>query len=884
MRRFSSAVLLLAGAAAAAPAQAPALQEARQRWLHGNYEEAREQYEALLKDEKLKASAAVGLSRALQSLGEYDKAIEVVETALKDAGRDAGLLARHAEILYLRGRWEEAEKQANAALAISKNHFLARWVQAQIWRDRGDLKQADVACRWFVRTYSERSDKEDDIKDPDELLLVGLAGAENARWNNLADQFQFILDEICKDALKADKAFWPAEHLAGLLLMEKYNKPEALAALDKALTLNPSAAEALAAKGVLALREYQIKEAERLAEQALKINPRLPEALRLRADVHLAAGDAAAALRELEQARAVNPRDERTLARIAACLLLEKKKGEADALAREVEKFDPKPAVYYNELGERLDERRYFEQAEEALRRAVELRPTMPGPANNLGLLYMRMGREKEARELLDRGFANDPFNVRVNNSRKVLHHLEKYETLRTEHFELRFDPQTDAVLARYLAPYLEAIYADLAEKFQYRPKGPILVEVFNSHEMFSGRVVALPDLHTIGACTGRMVALASPHAKGVRKPFNWARVLRHELVHIFNLEQTHFLVPHWLTEGLAVDNEGFRRPGAWNELLREWAPAGRLMNLDNIDLGFIRPAGPDQWQMAYCQSQLYVHYLKDKYGANAIGELLAAYADGLGTAQAVARVCKVDKAELEKGYQAYVEEVVRGLQQGRPAHKPRSTRELQAAYEKDNDLDAGAELAVRLLDRDRVQARRLAEKVLAAKKGHPQAVYVLARLARMAGDEKEERSRLESIQDKAAEPRVLRALGKIYYEAEELARAAEMFELGRKAQPYESEWLVELARVYAQMEDKKKLIGVLEELVPGDADEFDQRVRLARLLLDAGRAADAERYARQALEIDVRSGDARDLLVKALQAQKKDAEAQRVRELLEKK
>ena len=65
--------------------------------------------------------------------------------------------------------------------------------------------------------------------------------------------------------------------------------------------------------------------------------------------------------------------------------------------------------------------------------------------------------------------------------------------------------------------------------------------------------------------------------------------MLRHELVHIFNLEQTSFQVPHWFTEGLAVINEGFPRPQQWNQLLLERVPAGDLMNLDNIDLGFIR-------------------------------------------------------------------------------------------------------------------------------------------------------------------------------------------------------------------------------------------------------------------------------------------------------
>ncbi len=326
--------------------------------------------------------------------------------------------------------------------------------------------------------------------------------------------------------------------------------------------------------------------------------------------------------------------------------------------------------------------------------------------SNSLGQLYMRMGLETKARETLDRAFKADPFNVRVSNLRKVLRHLEKYETLKTEHFELRYDPKNDAVLAHYMAPYLEAIYADLADKFQYRPKGPILIEVFNSHEMFSGRTVALPDLHTIGACTGRMIAMASPHGRGIAKPFNWGRVLRHEIVHIFNLEQTHFLVPHWLTEGLAVSNEGFDRPPSWNQLLLEHVPSGKLMDLDNIDLGFIRPRGPDEWNLAYCQSQLYVDYIKSKHEAAAIGAMLAAYRDGLSTAEVIQRVCKVDKATFEKGYREFLDEAVKPLRKGKPAEKKQTLAELKTAYEKNNDLEAAAELALRYLQRDRVQAR----------------------------------------------------------------------------------------------------------------------------------------------------------------------------------
>jgi tetratricopeptide (TPR) repeat protein len=880
MRKHLLACSFLLGFLPLVHAAPPTLKEARERWLRGNYGEARELFETLAKDDKLRPAATVGVSRVLESEGEFEKALEVVTAALKDHPKDARLLARQAELLYIRGRWDEAEKAANAAIEAHKDQFLARWVRAQIYRDRSDFKKADAECKWFVRTYSQRDDKDDPIKDPEELVLVGLAGAENARWNNLPDQFDFIVNEVYKDGFK-DKLYWPAEYQAGMLLLEKYNKPEALKAFDNALKVNPSAAEAITAKGMLALMKVEIKEAERFAEQALNINPKLPEALRLRADVHLASEDPKAALKELEQARKINPRDERTLGRIAACLVLQKKKDELAALTKVVEQFDPKPAAFYVAMGERLDERRYYDDAEKCFQKAAELRPHVPDALNGLGQLYMRMGLEKEARVTLDKAFKADPFNVRTKNLIRVLDHLKKYETLKIEHFELRYDPKNDAALAHYMAPYLETTYADLAEKFNYRPKGPILIEVFNNHQMFSGRIVALPDLHTIGACTGKIFAMASPNSRDLGKPFNWGRVLRHELVHIFNLEQTHYLVPHWLTEGLAVNNEGFPRPSSWNELLLERVPDGKVMNLDNIELGFIRPRGQDEWNLAYCQSQLYVNYIKDKYGAAAIGEMLAAYGGGLGTSEVIQRACKVDKETFEKGYRAYLDETIKSLQRGKPAEKKRTLAELKKAYEKDNDMDAGAELAMLFLRRDRVQARKIAEDVLERKRNQPKAMYVLARLERLAGNVKRERNLLEEALNKDdPDPLILLALGKIYYDANEFDKAAQMFELGRKVEPFEPNWLKELARVHTQKEDKTKLIGVLKELVPTEPDELEQRMRLARLLLESGDAAEAEKYARQVMEIDVRGKEGQKLLLKTLEAQKKDEEAEKMRRL----
>jgi tetratricopeptide (TPR) repeat protein len=878
------ACLILLSFLRPAIADEAALKEARQRWLRGNYEEARAQYEALSKEARYKAVAAIGLSRIAQSEGDYDKALASVDATLADKPRDAAdLHARRAEVLYLRGRWNDAESAANLAIKLRNDHFLARWVRAEVYRDRGELKKADAEFRWFVRTYSARSQNDADIKDPDALILVGLAGCENARWNNLADQFEFVLNDVYADALKYDKDLWWAEYYSGMLLLEKYNRPGALASFDKALAINPHAAEALVGKGQAALQKLEVKDAEQLARRALGFNPNLPEALQLSADVHLVSGDLPAAMAELEKARKINHRDEATLGRMAACLLIQHKKPEFEALVKEVEQHDAKPGPFYYELAERLEARRLYDEAERYYKKSTTLRPLDPWAQDSLGLLYMRLGREKEARDILTKAFDTDSFNVRVSNTLKVLRHLDKYETLKTAHFEIRFDPNKDGALARFMGPYLEQIYTDLSQKFQYGPKGPILVEVFNSHEMFSGRTIALPDLHTVGACTGRMFAMASPHARGIAHPFNWARVLRHEMVHIFNLEQTHFQVPHWFTEGLAVGNEGFPRPQIWNQLLLKNVPAGELMNLDNIDLGFIRPRSPEQWQMAYCQAQLYVEFMKESYGAQTVGEMLNAYQEGLDTGSALARVCKVDKATFEKGYRSYLDKVVATLK-GKPTHKAKSLNELEDAHKANPDnADISAQLAEQYLKRQRKgEARKLADEVLAKQKTHPLASLVKARLLSAAGEEDEARKLLEAALDpKNPEPKLLQVLGNMYYEAKDFAQAARIFELGRQSEPYESKWLTELARVYAQTGDKDKQIGALKELVPTDADDLETRKRLARLLLDAGRHAEAEKYAREALEIDIQEPDARDILFKALEGQKKADEAEQLRKIL---
>src|SRR5262249_40164005 len=153
------------------------------------------------------------------------------------------------------------------------------------------------------------------------------------------------------------------------------------------------------------------------------------------------------------------------------------------------------------------------------------------------------------------------------------------------------------------------------------------------------------------------------------------------------------------------------------------------------------------------------------------------AYADGLDTTAALKKACKVERAAFEKGYRAYLEEVVKALAGGKAPEKKRTFEEVKAAHERNlDDLETAATLAEMYLGRDPVKARQLAEGVLEKKKNHPRASLVLSRLARRAGDAKQELALLEGALDrKNPDGKVLQALGKLYYDASQFDKAAEV-------------------------------------------------------------------------------------------------------------
>ena len=207
----------------------------------------------------------MGLARCLAAQGKTDEAVKRLSAA---AAGQADVQAELARLAFERGDYKEARTRADEALRLDRRQISAQWIAAELDRTAGRLDEADRAYRRLVAAYNAG-----DVKQAESLRWIGLAAAQNARWNRLSDQFDLLVNELYPDALKLEPDYWPAHYEAGMLFLEKYNRADAAREFRAALEINPNAAEVHAAMAALAFDGRDIEAAERSLARALEINP-----------------------------------------------------------------------------------------------------------------------------------------------------------------------------------------------------------------------------------------------------------------------------------------------------------------------------------------------------------------------------------------------------------------------------------------------------------------------------------------------------------------------------------------------------------------------------------------------------------------------------------
>jgi len=873
-----SACLIMAVWLSADPEMA--VQAARAHFAHGRYAEAEETLAPVLKADDVPVAATVLQADLDWTQGRYDTAQQGLAAAIEKHPKHANLPARLARLALFRGRLKEALEAAEAALKLDPDEPLAHLVQADVWTETGDLRRAADGYRWFVRYYNRTQPT-----DAETLLLVAEGSAQYARWKSVSQIFSFVVNTLAEDALKSDPDCWQAHYIAGALLLEKYNRADGMPELDKALAINPHAPEVRLTLAEAALGEMQFDTAVEQADHVLGIDPRHPVALRLKAEARWQQGNLDEAETLVEKSLAARPTDQSALA-LAAFLRCQRgdeptpdrlgdllaKLEKVDELPMATSRFEtivvdlarrnPHPGPFLAELGRLFKSQRQFALSERCYQQAVATMPQLAQPKSELGLLYFQAGKLDEARKLFDAAFESDPYHLRVSNMRKVLKVLDDYATVSTPHFVIRVDSQLDSVLAKYMAEELERVYADITQEYGFEPPQRTQIEVYNKakglagHQWFSARMTGLPWLQTIGASTGQIIAMTSPAA--TEEPFNWARVLRHEFVHIVTLQQTEFHIPHWFTEALATRAEGYPPPPEWNKLLKKRHAENRLKNLDNLHLGFQRAESREDWDMAYCQSVLYAEYFVERFGKDALPKLLEAYRHTRSTDVALKAAYGVEKADVERGYREFIDRRVKSLgpevDEGEPV-AAKSAEDIEAAYAAEPfDLDAReayAELRFRQMNID--EAREVARSVLEEQPQRAGAALVLAQILLREEANVEAAQVLQAAYNPDKPHHELWArLALLKLQNGAAQQALEIYRKVATAFPSDRRFQRGIADAAQAAGDKAAWKAALERIARTDPEDADARLSRAKLALDEQDFAAAVEYAKLAMQVDV--------------------------------
>lgn len=581
-------------------------------------------------DQKVEAATVKG--RALAALGRYDEALK----ALSDdaVASDPSVQIEKARVLIQMDKPQEAKDALQAVLDKHSDSIAAHYWMGRVCEMRGDTKAAQQQYSWFVndpQNFLKKWEAHEQVPAFEKADQVTLIGRALDRWATLTEKYRnspnldrTILSLFVKSFDEIDREYWPARLAAAQYLFSHDQSEDAVKQLTAVFAANPQSLEALDLMGRIALQQYNFDNVDKVVALMRKVNEDSVRADLMDARNLMLQRRPQDAEPAVNRALARQPRNLEALGLLAADYALELKEDKVNQTLHRVEEIDPDNATAYVEVAEQLDSVRQYPRAIEKYKTAIERAPWMTSARNGLGLLYTQSGDEDEARKMLEGAHQLDPFNLRTTNYLQLLDEMDKYARKESAHFVVIYDADTDPIIPEYFLDYLESVQSQVSAAFDYTPKVKTYIEVFPTHEEFSVRTTGSTWLPTVGASTGRVIALVAPRpGKTTLGTFNWARVLRHEYTHTVTLGATDNRIAHWFTEGLAVSEEQSPVPWDWVPMLYHAVTHKEFFPLDQLTWAFVRPKRPMDRQLAYAESFWICQYVEQTYGHGAILKML---------------------------------------------------------------------------------------------------------------------------------------------------------------------------------------------------------------------------------------------------------------------
>jgi Tfp pilus assembly protein PilF len=392
-----------------------------------------------------------------------------------------------------------------------------------------------------------------------------------------------------------------------------------------------------------------------IAKRVLEINPSSVDAEVFLAEEAVDAGHRDEARKALAKALATNASSLPAHSLLAAIAYVEDKQPEFEGEVAKALEISPGYGDVYRQAGELAAHNYRFDEAVALTRRALAIDAQNPRSLADLGTHLLRTGDEAAARSSLEASFKIDPYDIVTLNLLRMLDTLDTFVTVRDGDIVLRLQKDEAPVLQEYALSLAHQVLETLTRRYEFTPRGPILIEIFPKHDDFAVRNVGLPGMiGALGACFGRVVTLDSPRARPGE--FQWEATLWHELTHVITIQMSNQRVPRWLTEGISVYEEKRERPEWGREMEVEFAGMlnrGETLKLKDLNEAF---QSPKTISLAYFQASLLVEHLMNAYGDPGMRKLLRTYGQGLETDAALKTALGTDFDELQTGFDQTIE------------------------------------------------------------------------------------------------------------------------------------------------------------------------------------------------------------------------------------
>ena len=838
------ALVLLAAAPGAAPAQSPgvaaevkikaadkdsgakpapkpvpggkgdSLKACRASYMKGDYARAVSGYKKLLTERSLRVPAAIGLADSLAMQGKYSDAIKALDDVKATGENRPDWHVAQGEVLSVVGRYDEALKHA-----VLANTLRAKWAPTILLRGR--LLETLGRKAEAIATYKSMGAVVDEGEYRTDARSLVALGQIMDRYSVLtgqraSEQAGNILHNYLQEAYqKVDRGYWQAHVAAGMFLLSKHRPKGAMEEFTLALKLNKKIPEVHVGVGIAYLGQWRFEQCMGAISAALKTNPRHPDALYVKAVCLMQWRKYDQVAAAAENVLKTNPNHIEALSLAAAVHIRNRQDAKAKPYIERVGKINPVCEVLPNTIGQWLAACRQFAQAEKYYRQAMKLAPEQAEPVTNLGKLYMQTGDEDKALAILEKAQKIDDFRQDVRNFLSILNELKDFKVKETAHFIIKVDGKLDAVLLDRMSAYMEGIYDEVCGDYEYRPKVKTIIEVFPTHPGFSKRITGKGWIGTIGASTGRVIAMVAPNRQRSQfGTFNWQSVLRHEYTHTVTLEATQNRIPHWFTEACAVWQQPDRRNYEAVRRLVGAARAKRLFPIKQLDWGFVRPKRRGDRGLAYAQSEWILEYIIAKTGYTAVPKMIRAFRDGKTQAQVFKDVLATTEDKFDKDFLAWTKGEIRkwGFD---PAPAPDMAKAAAEVKKNPFDAQAQATLALAMLMRGRTSsAEKTARDALKLDPKNARALGVLARV--LVGRKKYEEaieaaSKLEQVDHTSrVAPKIMAQCCLQNQSWAQAISALEMLKLRMPLDPYS---YTELAKLYMQLGLPDKALPNLIEL-----------------------------------------------------------------------